>query len=225
MEKLKQIAEESLYKVLVFFLGLIFLLGGLLFWQKSQPETTEEAPGEDIYEELLAEEQAEAKPEADEANLEAAVPQEIIVDVKGAVMAPGVYTLSTHHRVIDAVEKAGGFNQEAEQKAVNLAKVLEDQMVIYIPKAGEEGVQLSPLNEAAVNSAEPAESGGGLVNINQAEKEVLMTLKGIGNSKADSILSYREENGSFQTIEDIKNVSGIGEATFENLKDSITVSP
>ena len=206
-------------------LSIILLLGGVFIWSAIQPNIREEAPGMDLHEGLMAEGEGEEIGLELEPDLviENQRSEEIIVDVKGAVVTPGVYTVESNNRVIDAIERAGGFIEEADQNAVNLAKVVEDQMVIYIPKVGEE-VQNADLNQAYVEpvAEEKTES---LVNINLDGKEALMTLNGIGSSKADSILNYREENGFFQTIEEIKNVSGIGDATFENLKDSITVSP
>lgn len=225
MENIKEIFEEHALKVVLVLLSIILLLGGVFIWSAIQPNIREEAPGMDLHEGLMAEGEGEEIGLELEPDLviENQRSEEIIVDVKGAVVTPGVYTVEPNNRVIDAIERAGGFIEEADQNAVNLAKVVEDQMVIYIPKVGEE-VQNADLNQAYVEpvAEEKTES---LVNINLDGKEALMTLNGIGSSKADSILNYREENGFFQTIEEIKNVSGIGDATFENLKDSITVSP
>lgn len=225
MENIKEIFEEHALKVVLVLLSIILLLGGVFIWSAIQPNIREEAPGMDLHEGLMAEGEGEEIGLELEPDLviENQRSEEIIVDVKGAVVTPGVYTVESNNRVIDAIERAGGFIEEADQNAVNLAKVVEDQMVIYIPKVGEE-VQNADLNQAYVEpvAEEKTES---LVNINLDGKEALMTLNGIGSSKADSILNYREENGFFQTIEEIKNVSGIGDATFENLKDSITVSP
>lgn len=225
MENIKEIFEEHALKVVLVLLSIILLLGGVFIWSAIQPNIREEAPGMDLHEGLMAEGEGEEIGLELEPDLviENQRSEEIIVDVKGAVVTPGVYTVESNNRVIDAIERAGGFIEEADQNAVNLAKVVEDQMVIYIPKVGEE-VQNADLNQAYVEpvAEEKTES---LVHINLDGKDALMTLNGIGSSKADSILNYREENGFFQTIEEIKNVSGIGDATFENLKDSITVSP
>ena len=225
MENIKEIFKEHALKVVLVLLSIILLLGGVFIWSAIQPNVREEAPGMDLHEGLMAEGEGEEIGLGLEPDLviENQTLEEIIVDVKGAVVTPGVYTVEPNNRVIDAIERAGGFIEEADQNAVNLAKVVEDQMVIYIPKVGEE-VQNADLNQASVEpvAEEKTES---LVHINLDGKDALMTLNGIGSSKADSILNYREENGFFQTIEEIKNVSGIGDATFENLKDSITVSP
>lgn len=225
MENIKEIFEEHALKVVLVLLSIILLLGGIFIWSAIQPNVREEAPGMDLHEGLMAEGEGEEIGLGLEPDLviENQTPEEIIVDVKGAVVTPGVYTVEPNNRVNDAIERAGGFIEEADQNAVNLAKVVEDQMVIYIPKVGEE-VQKADLNQASVEPV-AEEKTKSLVNINLDGKDALMTLNGIGSSKADSILNYREENGFFKTIEEIKNVSGIGDATFENLKDSITVSP
>lgn len=224
MEELKNLFEEHTQKILLGLIGLILIVIGIFFLRGFQIEDKEEAPSPDLHEELMVERDIEKIGIDTDLIEDEQFPQEIIVDVKGAIIAPGVYTLTPHNRVIDAIEMAGGFESDADQNAVNLAKVVEDQMVIYIPKIGEEEFQGVNLNQASAEALED-EATESLVNINSAEKEALMTLNGIGSSKADSILNYREENGLFQTIEEIKNVSGIGDATFENLKDSITISP
>ena len=223
MEELKDIFEEHSQKIVMVLIGMIILLGGVFIWQVVQPDSREEAPSPDLHEGLMAERDIEELVIETDLIEEEQTPEEIIVDVKGAISAPGVYTLAPQQRVVDAIEMAGGFIEDADQNAVNLAKVVEDQMVIYIPKIGEE-VEGVHLNQSAVEPASE-EKTESLVDINRDGKEALMTLNGIGSSKADSILKYREENGLFQAIEEIKNVSGIGDATFENLKDSITVSP
>lgn len=149
---------------------------------------------------------------------QAPTPVPITVDVSGAVANPGVYLLPVGSRVEDAVNAAGGLLENAYAEVVNLAMPLQDGTKVLIPILPEpvdhqvDGGQ--ELNLAAAAS---------LVNINTASCEQLMSLPGIGESKARAIISYRENNGPFTTIEQIMNVSGIGPATFENLKDLITV--
>ncbi len=177
----------------------------------------------DPYEELLAEVKGETV-QADEVLELGEEDTEIIAvvimaDIKGAVNIPGVYMMEEGDRIIDLVEKAGGLLNDAESNAVNFAQKVEDQMVVYIPKIGEENIQIP---ETPVSEAQEQEVGK--ININEADEAVLMSLSGIGPSKAASIIQHREEKGFFKTIDEIKNVSGIGESTFNNLKDSITVS-
>ena len=135
----------------------------------------------------------------------------IFVYVCGAVNCEGVYELPNGSRIYQAIEVAGGFREDADTKAVNQAEVLEDEERIYVPVIGEEE-----------NESSPAEKGG-KININKASKEELMSLPGVGESRAEDIIRYREEQGSFQNIEDIMRVSGIKEGLFEKIKDLITV--
>ena len=147
-----------------------------------------------------------------------------MIDLKGAIQFPGVYEMETDDRVIDCVNKGGGFLEDAEEKSVNLAQRLEDQMVIYIPRKGEEALDINQINtlpeENILNSGDHEK-----IDLNTATKEELKSLSGIGDVKAENIINYRETNGFFKTIEDIKNVSGIGDLTFEKLKEELVVKP
>lgn len=149
----------------------------------------------------------------------------IVVDVKGAVIYPGVYTLSEEQRIVDAVEAAGGYTDNANPVLINHAQKLHDEMVIYIPKIGEEPEELM---EQIIQGASPAtgpDSGSkaGKININKAMEAELTQLPGIGPSKAGAIIQHRSEHGNFQVIDDLKKVTGIGDKTFEQLKDLIDV--
>lgn len=139
------------------------------------------------------------------------------VDVKGAVKHPGVYSVTEDERVIDVIAKAGGLLENGDESKINLSQKVADEMVIYVPYVGEEGTgifaQESTSNQSATDK----------VNINQADSADLQTLPGIGPGKADAIIEYRDQNGPFKTIEDLMNVSGIGEKTFEKLKEHIAV--
>lgn len=154
--------------------------------------------------------------------------QEICVYVCGAVAAEGVYTLPADARAADAAAAAGGLTPEAASGYVNLAEKLQDGMRIYFPTEAELSGGEVPgwaAGSAGMQQENPAaeESATGLVNLNTAGKEELMTLPGVGESKADAILKYREENGGFDRIEDLMNISGIKEGVFNQLKDRITV--
>ena len=144
---------------------------------------------------------------------------EILVDVKGAVNNPGVYSLMLDDRVIDAITIAGGYTAEADSAYINHAQKLVDEMVIYVPKIGED---MSIEQKTTVSS--PVTSGQastGKVNLNTATEAELTTLPGIGPAKAKAILEYRDQKGRFKSIDDLKNVSGICEKTFEKLKEYI----
>ena len=142
-------------------------------------------------------------------------PKEIYVHIDGEVNNPGLYKLTTNDRVNDLLVIAGGATDKASLKDINLAKRLEDEMKIYIPSKDE---NLS--NEVSDQSG--ISSSSGKVNINTATKDELKTLPGIGDSRADEIIRYRE-NTVFSKIEDIKNISGIGDKTYEKLKELISV--
>ena len=144
----------------------------------------------------------------------------VMVDIKGAVQKPGVYQLPKDARVKDALAQAGGATKEADLRQLNLASKLQDEMAVYIPAAGEEIPPSSPVSSI---SSSGTSNDQPLVNINTANTDELQTLNGIGPSKASAIVSYREENGLFQKVEDLGQVSGIGEKSLEKIKAQITV--
>lgn len=166
--------------------------------------------------------------------IEAAV-ETIFIDIKGEVDNPGVYEMQLGDRVIDAVQIAGGFTDKATTDNVNLSKKLKDETVIIIPSylKDYENVTIKNDYEIDINddivqfdeneSDEKIESSSSLVNINTASVVELMSLDGIGESKAKAIIEYRDTNGDFENILDIMNVSGIGESIYEKIKDYITV--
>jgi len=140
----------------------------------------------------------------------------IFVDIKGEVKKPGVYQMKAGDRVKDAIDAAGGLTAEADSQKVNLAQRVEDQMVIVVPKIGEEGDAAIP---AGATSKEATKEGK--VNINTATVEELKTLKGVGEKKAEAIIEYRKKNGSFKTKEDLMKVRGIGKKLFESFEERI----
>lgn len=135
------------------------------------------------------------------------------VHVCGEVQSPGVYELPEGSRIFQAVKAAGGFTEHAAEESLNLAGNVADGMQIVVMS----------LEDAESAAAAEKEANAGIVNLNTASKEQLMTLKGVGESRAEDIIRYREENGNFQKIEDIMKVPGIKEAGFLKIKDSITV--
>ena len=140
------------------------------------------------------------------------------VHICGQVKEPGVYELPEGSRVYEAVEAAGGFTEEAAAEALNLAEKITDGMKITVYDREEaRTLEVSGLSESG------GPGSGGLVNLNTAGKEALMTLSGIGESKAEDIIRYRKESGGFKKIEDIMKVPGIKNAGFQKIKDRITV--
>ena len=162
----------------------------------------------------------------------------LVVHICGAVSAPGVYELPAGSRIIDAVEAGGGFLPEAEEACCNLAEEIVDGCQIYIMTKSEScadgqtekkaGIQTSPdsdmqTTDINVRSNSTTALENGLVNLNTADVAALMTLPGIGESRAKAIISYREQHGAFAKIEDIMKISGIKQAAFSKIKDKITV--
>ena len=157
-------------------------------------------------------------PEKREAQ-EAAPEETVQVYICGAVASPGVYTLPGGSRVVQAVEAAGGFLPDAEEKILNLARKIEDGEQITEEAENMESTETLQQNTGGTEQA----SGSGKVNLNTAGKEELMTLSGIGESRADAIIAYREANGPFGSVEEIMNIEGIKEKMFEKIRGSIEV--
>ena len=166
---------------------------------------------------------------------------EIMVDIKGEVINQGIYKLKTGSRVIDAINMAGGLTNNANTSVLNLSKKLIDEMVIIVysnyevenfEKTKEEETKVLEScktgydnieNDACIEPETSIETQTSKISINNASLEELMTLSGIGEAKAKSIIEYREQNGGFNSIEDIKNVTGIGDALFDQIKENITL--
>ncbi|WP_236914677.1 helix-hairpin-helix domain-containing protein [Clostridium sp. Cult2] len=140
--------------------------------------------------------------------------QYIMVHISGEVYNPGIIELKLGSRVIDAVNLAGGLKKDADSDRINLARKLSDEEKIHIPKIGEEDI---PIETTNLNHTD----NKGKININNCTKEELMSLPGIGEVLAGKILEYREQH-LFKTIEDIMNVSGIGDKKFDSIKELIT---
>ena len=147
----------------------------------------------------------------------------IVVHVSGAVNKEGIVELEENSRIADAIEKSGGLKDDANMNEVNLAYKLEDGMKIYIPSNKDQEVQERGNISSVVESNATNKKANSKVNINTAPQEELDSLPGIGPSTALKIINYRKEHGKFSKIEELKNVSGIGDSKFNQLKDLITV--
>ncbi len=160
--------------------------------------------------------------------------QTIFVHVCGAVRTPGVYELKNGSRVYEAVQAAGGFTDDAEENYVNQAQILSDGIKLMIPTIEEvlampeDGMDAQAAEGMAGQSAEGGMAGqpadDGRININTASEQELCTIPGIGATRAAAIVQYRQEHGSFGSVEDIMKVTGIKEGTYEKIKDSIKVN-
>ena len=166
----------------------------------------------------------------------------IKVDIKGQIVSPGIYELENGSRVIDVINKAGGLTEYADTTVINLSKKIKDEMVIIVyskeevadfktTKEIEKQVydncirkdEDSLKNDACIDDSNIERSGSSLVNINTASIDELKNLPGIGESKAKNIIDYRNSNGSFQSIEDLKKVDGIGDGLYDQIKEIITI--
>ena len=147
---------------------------------------------------------------------EEAVVNKIVVEIKGEVNKPDVYTMDEDSIIRDLINEAEGVTEEANLDGINRAKKLQNNQLIVIPNINDK-------ESMVVNNEYIEEEENELISINNASKERLMDIQGIGEVKADSIIEYREKNGGFKSIEELKNIGGIGEKTFEKLKDSISL--
>ncbi|MDE4083751.1 helix-hairpin-helix domain-containing protein [Planococcus maritimus] len=172
-----------------------------------------EPPEATRLDELTSEETTEQAPPAE---TDATPPTSVMIDVKGAVQQEGLYELPAGSRINDAIEAAGGFLPEADSRSINLAVIVLDESSVYVPKQGEEN--LAPTAAAPVGSAEP-----GLINVNSATEDELTELPGIGPAKAAAIVAHRTDNGPFKSIEQLMDVTGIGEKSFEQLKELVRI--
>ena len=211
------------YKLFFALTAIGLLLGGYFLFHRPQLSTST-IP--DLYQtsrSTSSKEKTSASSSQEEktATSVSDAPEIITVDVKGAVKQPGVYELRSNSRVHDAIHKAGGMTAEANSQSVNLAQKLSDEAVIYVAKEGEDVPALGSSESPSTSSA-PAEKTG-KVHLNRATESELQTVSGIGQKRAQDIIAYREANGPFRSVDDLKNVSGIGEKTLEKLRDAFTV--
>ena len=202
--------EEIDWKIKVGVLFVCLIIGMGLFWMSRQGEEVEEA-ATSLAETTILPQEVEDK---------TTVSTVIYVDVKGEVHHPGVYQMKAENRVKDLVEAAGGFTPLADDQKLNLAQLLEDQMVSVVPKKGEE--VNSELAQAPTSQKKEVGKEG-KVNINTATVEELKTLKGIGEKKAEAIIEYRKKNGSFKNKEELMKVRGIGKKLYESFQERVIV--
>ena len=186
------------------------------FYLDQQADTSPEESGSMKDTEERISQSAEGEAEAS-AGWEAAEPPRIYVQVSGAVAHPGVYELAEGSRIFEAIELAGGLTGQADQKRLNQAQPAVDGQMVYVYALGESE------DEAAEASVLEEEEQDGRVDLNTASVQQLMTLPGIGQAKAEGIVSYREAHGSFEKIEDIMEIEGIKEGVFSKIKDQIKV--
>jgi competence protein ComEA len=187
--------------------GLLFAMlaaGAIMLFRNNEITEKEQAPI--LVEQNVPQTAQERKGEGEK--------NTVMVDIKGAVAHPGVYEIRDTARVNDVVALAGGFTKEADETKINLAAKVHDEMMIYVPVRGE-------ANAFASSSLQADDSNK--IYINTASEQEISQLPGIGKTKAQAIIAYREEHGPFQKAEDLLNVTGIGEKTLEKIKEYIVV--
>ncbi|ALI52798.1 helix-hairpin-helix domain-containing protein [Lactobacillus helveticus] len=228
----EKIKEFVLEKKLYFIVAVVLLVGGL--WLKKGDEA------EDSYDNAQKMSQSSSANTSASAKVNSASSasnsattnsKTVTCDISGAVKHQGVYTLKNGARLQELIEAAGGTTGKAQLKAINRAILLKDQDKIHIPYKGEKvesaatagtGTSTNSTSTSSNSSASNQESGE-KVNLNTADVAGLQKLTGIGEKKAEQIIAYREQNGPFKKVEDLMQVSGIGEKTFASLKDQLTV--
>ena len=196
---------ESLHqKILAAGSAVAILAGGIFYYHSSQNETI------DLQNEIVYEDQTSAVEYIEPENT-------IVIYITGAVQNPGVIDIPEDSRVIDAVNAAGGLTSSADLEAINMAQRVKDGQHVTVPE-----ISSNENDNRIASKKSTSTQKNSLVNINTADESELISLPGIGPATAKKIIDYRENNGAFIEIEDIKKVRGIGQSKFENMKDFIT---
>lgn len=212
MERLEEIWFNHRNKIVV---GLILLIGLFMVWGRGYRSKINDDPF------MTTAKKTAVSPK----KTQSGGAKTICVDIKGAVLHPGVYHLPGGSRVNEALAVAGHETSDADMNQVNLAKQLIDAQVVYIPKKGEQ-IPSSLSGDSSLTSQGSSSNSSGnqeIINLNTATKEQLCKITGIGDKKADLILQYRQEHGSFNSVDDLKNINGFGEKTVAKLKPMLAV--
>ena len=219
MNKIKDIIDKLYYERKRIIIGIIIsitLISIFIFYNSENKS--------DLKEENIVIEKPTIKEEKEEVK-----ESKVIVDIKGEVNSPGCYEVSEELRVKDVIELAGGLTKNADTSNINLSSKIKDEMVIVVDKKGEVNGKLESdvyINNKTTTSkitSTKTTKPKGKISINKGSIKELTTLTGIGEAKAKKIIEYREKNGPFAKIEDIKKVNGIGDSIFAKIKDSITL--
>ena len=204
MKEIIVILKEQ-WRIVSIFIVITVVLGGFLFsHRQTDPFLLAETT---IMSETTASESVESQS------------REIVVDIKGEVRIPGIYHLLEGARLYELIQKAGGLTEEALETAINLAQILQDQQMVVVPHQ-DDAASLNIAVEEGIDQESPANEQ---IDLNQADMAQLQTLPGIGIKKAEAIIQYREEHGFFKSIDELTKVSGIGDKTFDTLKEMIIV--
>lgn len=208
-------------KTAIIIAGVI-VVGIFIFYMTTKTNTNVNANDDSIVNEAIQDTDDGKEDEKEDE------PKEIIIHISGAVKNEGIVKLAQGARVADAIEETGGLTSEADLTSVNLAYLLKDGQKIYIPKISDkEEIPVNneiPVNVIIDDGTESSFNSNEKININTATTNELTGISGIGEKTAMKIIEYREANGKFKTIEDIKDVSGIGDVKYESIKDYISVN-
>lgn len=216
LEKIKE--NKIVFGLLLIGTGLSFAF--ILF---NQPAASAQAPSVKTLASSVTATSAN-KTEKEEIEKKADLVEEttIMVDVKGAVQSPGLYTLAADSRVDQAIKLAGGLLPEADPKSINLAQKLSDEAVIYVATQAE-AISIIPSSATTSQTSPESTPTSNKLNLNTATISDLQTISGIGEKRAQDIIAFRESNGGFKSVDVLGNVSGIGDKTLENLRPYVTV--
>ena len=209
LEELKEFIENKKNKIKIVAVPVLVIAAVLFFWLNSGSDEIkiDEGNSSAIEEDGVFQQEVNS------------TQSHLYVDIGGEVMKPGVYEVSDGTRLFEVIDKAGGLTEDADIDGINRAETVQDGQKIMIGRHGENPDE----NRDSYSANNVTDSGEGKVNINTADAAALQTIPGIGPSKADRIIEYRESEGKFNEIDDIKNISGIGNKTFESIKEYITV--
>ena len=212
--QIKEIIDEHAYKILIGLLLIAFSLGLVIILILNQNSNDANNVATDYSE------QSSVVASSSSSQSQSSASGELYIDVKGEVKHPGVYQIPSNSRVTDVIKEAGGFKADADEQNVNLAKVLNDQDVVVVNKKGAAG---SSSFASSNNTTTSSSANNVKVNLNTADLNELQKLDRVGEKKAQKIIDYRNQHNGFHSIDEIKQVSGFGDKTFERLKDSLEV--
>ncbi len=226
-----KLKEKIIGALSILILSIIFLVAGYIINHNKEEEYKEVFLDEQQYFQSQnskgngENENTENKDSnnKDSENQENVNDSKIVVDIKGAVKAPKEYELKAGSRVRDLIEIAGGLTPEADEEKIYFSKILEDEQCIKIYKIGEEVLDSEIEVEEQQEKGTGAVDSKGKININKATVDELMTIPGIGQVKAQSIVDYRNENGKFNSVDELTNITGIGVKTLEKLRDKVDI--
>ena len=226
-----KLKEKIIGALSILILSIIFLVAGYIINHNKEEEYKEVFLDEQQYFQSQnskgngENENTENKDSnnKDSENQENINDSKIVVDIKGAVKAPKEYELKAGSRVRDLIEIAGGLTPEADEEKIYFSKILEDEQCIKIYKIGEEVLDSEIEVEEQQEKGTGAVDSKGKININKATVDELMTIPGIGQVKAQSIVDYRNENGKFNSVDELTNITGIGVKTLEKLRDKVDI--